>query len=79
MQRTVLDLVASKERKPPKIALLRPPFYEIEGSRGHSMDIPLGLLSIAAVLEARHYDVTLYDCRVEGADFAARRAGDNGH
>ena len=79
MQRNVLELVGQKERKPPKIVLLRPPFYEIEGSRGHSMDIPLGLLSIAAVLEARHYDVTLYDCRVEGADFAARRAGDNGH
>jgi anaerobic magnesium-protoporphyrin IX monomethyl ester cyclase len=66
-------------RPKPKIVLLRPPSYEIEGSRGHSMDIPLGLLSIAAVLEARHYEVAVYDGRVEGADPAARRAHRAGH
>lgn len=79
MQRTVFEMIDPQERKQPKIVLLRPPFYEIEGSRGHSMDIPLGLVSIAAVLEARHYDVTLYDCRVEGEDYATRRAYRNGY
>jgi radical SAM superfamily enzyme YgiQ (UPF0313 family) len=64
---------ATEKRRGPEIVLLRPPFYEFEGSRGHSMDIPLGLLSIAAVLESRNYRVSLYDGRVEGQDVALRR------
>jgi magnesium-protoporphyrin IX monomethyl ester (oxidative) cyclase len=64
----------ARRRQRPKIALLRPPTNEVEGGRGHSLDIPLGLLSIAAVLDARHYDVAVYDCRVEGAGSPARKA-----
>ena len=56
-----------------KILLIRPPFIELEGSRGHSMDIPLGLLYIAAVLEEQNYDVKLYDARVEGNDLFSKK------
>jgi radical SAM superfamily enzyme YgiQ (UPF0313 family) len=79
MRRRAEQPAGRPRRLKPKIVLLRPPSCEVEGSRGHSMDIPLGLLSIAAVLEARHYDVAVYDCRVEGADPAARRACGRGH
>ena len=37
------------------------------------MDIPLGLLSIAGVLEEKKYDVKVFDARVEGAHISTPR------
>lgn len=60
-----------------RILLLRPPFYYAEGSRGAAMDIPLGLLSIAAVLEREGYPVAVFDARVQGKDaITPRREGE---
>jgi len=56
-----------------KILLIRPPFFEIEGSRGHSMDIPLGLLYIAAMLEKENHQVEVCDGRVQGKDIFSRK------
>lgn len=65
--------------KNPKILLIRPPFLEIEGSRGYSMDIPLGLLYIAAVLESHNYQVKVLDARVEGKIFFSKQMFSNGY
>jgi len=62
-----------------KILLIRPPFFEIEGSRGHSMDIPTGLLYIAAVLESKNYQVEVCDGRVQGKDIFSRRPFSDGY
>jgi len=62
-----------------KILLIRPPFFETEGSRGHSMDIPLGLLYIAAVLEKENYQVAVCDGRVQGKDIFSRKTFSNGY
>jgi len=67
-----------KERRL-RILLIRPPFFEIEGSRGHSMDIPLGLLYIAAVLEKENYQVEICDGRVQGKDIFSRKTFSNGY
>ncbi|MCX5835246.1 MAG: radical SAM protein [Deltaproteobacteria bacterium] len=67
------------ENRSPRVLLIRPPFFENKGSRGSSMDIPLGLLSIAAVLEQRGYMVGIYDARVEGRDVLAHRNFSNGY
>jgi radical SAM superfamily enzyme YgiQ (UPF0313 family) len=65
--------------KNPKILLIRPPFLEIEGSRGYSMDIPLGLLYIAAILESHNCSVKVWDARVEGKNIFSKQKFSNGH
>lgn len=62
-----------------KILLIRPPFFEIDGSLGHSMDIPLGLLYIAALLEKKNHQVQIYDGRVQGKDIFSRKTFSNGY
>ena len=42
------------------------------------MDIPLGLLFIAGVLEEKKYDVKIFDARIEGNDISTPRPFSNG-
>jgi radical SAM superfamily enzyme YgiQ (UPF0313 family) len=65
--------------KKPRILLIRPPFYENKGARGSSMDIPLGILTIAAVLEQSGYEVGIYDARVEGRGALPRKDASRGY
>ena len=75
-----VDLVnKSTISKNPKILLIRPPFLEIEGSRGYSMDIPLGLLYIAAVLESHKCSVKVWDARIERKNIFSKQQFSNGH
>jgi radical SAM superfamily enzyme YgiQ (UPF0313 family) len=62
-----------KERGSVRILLIRPPFFNVEGSRGDAMDIPLGLLSIASVLEREGHAVSIFDARVQSGDIFRRQ------
>ena len=51
-----------------KILFIRPPSSYGENLRGFQLDLPLGILYIAGVLEKNGYDVEVFDTRID--DFA---------
>ncbi|MFH2069954.1 MAG: radical SAM protein [Elusimicrobiota bacterium] len=51
-----------------KILLVRPPSSYGENLRGFQLDLPLGILYIAGVLEKNGYQVEVFDARVDFAD-----------
>ncbi|MCX7716665.1 MAG: B12-binding domain-containing radical SAM protein [Endomicrobia bacterium] len=51
-----------------KILLVRPPSTYGNNLRGFQLEIPIGLLYIASVLEKNGYEVKVFDCRVDFDD-----------
>jgi len=48
-----------------KILLVRPPSSYGENLRGFQLDLPLGILYIASMLEENGYEVEIFDCRID--------------